>query len=98
MYYSPSEWGDDYRSGFSPEDIASNAAEFGDDYMNDSTSSSDSLNNWLNGAGARNPTDPAAGTSSLPAGDPARGGGGNRGSSNVSRTKAAKKQAENWSW
>jgi len=92
------EWGDDYRSGFSPEDISSNAAgaAFGDDYMNGNTSVSDSLGKWL-GAGARNPSDPAAGLSSLPATDPAVNGGAARGSSNISNSNNCPATASNCS-
>lgn len=94
-----SEWGDDYRSGFSPEDISSNAAgaAFGDDYMNGSTSVSDSLDSWLSDAGAMDPTNPASGTSSLPATDPAVKGGANRGSSNISNSNNCPAGASNCS-
>lgn len=93
------EWGDDYRSGFSSEDISSNAAgaAFGDDYMDGSSSVSQSLDNWLNDAGARDPSDPAAGTSSLPATDPAVKGGANRGSSNISNSNHCPATASNCS-
>ena len=93
-----SEWGDDYRSGFSPEDISSNAAgaAFGDDYMNKGTVS-ESFDKWLKDAGARNPTDPAAQTSKLPATDPAARGGANRGSSNLSNSNNCPDNASNCS-
>ena len=93
------EWGDDYRSGFSPEDISSNAAgaAFGDDYMNDSTSVSGSLDSWLSDVGAMDPTNPASGTSSLPATDPAVKGGANRGSSNISNSNNCPAGASNCS-
>ena len=77
-----------YRSGFSPEDISSNAAgaEFGDDYLGKSSTVSEDLGNWFKDAGARDSSDPAASKSSLPLKDPAVRGGANRGSSNVSNT------------
>jgi len=84
-----SEWGNDYRSGFSPEDISSNAAgaAFGDDFLGQNGSYSTSLSNWLNTAGARNANDPLAGWANLPVSDPALRGGANRGSSNLSNSK-----------
>lgn len=85
-----SEWGDDYRSGFSPEDIPSNAAgaAFGDDFVNEDEPLSDSLDRWLEDAGARTQSDPLSGRSSLPQKDPSVRGGTNRGSSNASRTRS----------
>ncbi|WP_206046749.1 eCIS core domain-containing protein [Mangrovimicrobium sediminis] len=84
------EWGDDYRSGFSPEDIPSNAAggSFGDDYVNGNEALSDSLQRWLDDMGARSQDDPLAGRSSLPETDPSERGGEDRGSSNASRTQS----------
>lgn len=84
------EWGDDYRSGFSPEDVPSNAAgaEFGDDFYSDDELLSESLARWMSDAGARAATDPAAHADALPATDPAARGGADRGSSNVSRTQS----------
>ncbi|MEO0423479.1 MAG: DUF4157 domain-containing protein [Pseudomonadota bacterium] len=85
-----SEWGDSYRSGFSPEDIPSNAAgaHFGDDFVSDDELLSASLERWLEDVGARDQDDPLAGRSSLPATDPAVRGGTDRGSSNASRTQS----------
>jgi hypothetical protein len=84
------EWGDDYRSGFSPEDIPSNAAgaEFGDDYVSEDEPLSDSLERWLQDAGARRQSDRIAGRDNLPATDPSARGGADRGSSNASRTQS----------
>ncbi|WP_313933495.1 RHS repeat-associated core domain-containing protein [Pseudidiomarina fusca] len=48
------------------------------------------------GAGARNPSDPAAGLSSLPAKDPAVNGGAARGSSNISNSNNCPATASNW--
>jgi hypothetical protein len=83
------EWEDDYRSGFSPEDIPSNAAgaEFGDDYLSEEERVSASLQQWMADHGARGQNHPLAGRAALPATDPAVRGGGARGSSNVSRTQ-----------
>lgn len=85
-----SEWGDDYRSGFSSEDIPSNAAgaAFGDDFVNENEPLSDSLDSWLEDAGARTQSDPLSGRSSLPQTDPSVRGGTKRGSSNASRTQS----------
>lgn len=85
-----SEWGDDYRSGFSPEDIPSNAAgaAFGDDYVNDDEALSDSMQRWLDENGGRTQDDPLAGWADLPETDPAVRGGEDRGSSNASRTQS----------
>jgi hypothetical protein len=86
------EWGDDYRSGFSPEDIPSNAAgaSFGDDYVGSvaGESVSAALRRWMTDHGARAAADPAARRSALPATDPAEHGGAARGSSNASRTQS----------
>ena len=78
------ESGDEYRSGFSPEDIPSNSAgaEFGDDYISDNESLTDSLERWLKDNGARNQNDKEAGRDKLPATDPSVRGGKCRGSSN----------------
>lgn len=79
------EWGDDYRSGFSPEDVPSNAAgaEFGDDYIGNGQSLSDSLSQWGSDNGSLSQSDPSAGRNNLPATDPAVRGGEDRGSSNA---------------
>jgi hypothetical protein len=86
------EWGDSYRSGFSPEDIPSNAAgaSFGDDYVGSvaGESVSAALRRWMTDHGARVASDPAARRSALPATDPAVRGGAARGSSNASRTQS----------
>jgi Domain of unknown function (DUF4157) len=86
------DWGDDCRSGFSPEDIPSNAAgaEFGDDYIGSRSGESvaDALDRWMTANGARPASDPRAGRASLPTTDPSERGGAGRGSSNVSRTQS----------
>jgi hypothetical protein len=86
------EWGSDYRSGFSPEDIPSNAAgaEFGDDYINSRTgeSTADALERWMRDNYALPANDPGSRRASLPVSDPSERGGANRGSSNVSRTQS----------
>ena len=86
------EWGDSYRSGFSPEDIPSNAAgaEFGDDYIGSRPGESvaDALARWMTANGARRASDPQAGRASLPTTDPSERGGARRGSSNFSRTQS----------
>ena len=66
------EWGDDYRSGFSSEDLSSNAAgaSFGDDYLGKARNVSSDLSSWLSDVGARNPSDPATGMKQLPKSDP----------------------------
>ncbi|GEL97434.1 eCIS core domain-containing protein [Cellulomonas terrae] len=87
-----SEWGDSYRSGFSPEDVPSNAAggEFGDDFVGsvEGESLHDALQRWMTHAGARPASDAAAHRDALPATDPAERGGAARGSSNASRTQS----------
>lgn len=90
MFQWATEWGDDYRSGFSPEDIPSNAAgaELGDDYVSDDEPLFTSIERWLADAGAREQDDPLAGRDALPEADPAARGGNDRGSSNVSRTQS----------
>ena len=86
------EWGDSYRSGFSPEDIPSNAAgaEFGDDFVAsvEGESLHDALQRWMTHAGARPASDTAAHREALPATDPSERGGAGRGSSNASRTQS----------
>lgn len=86
------EWGDDYRSGFSPEDIPSNAAgaEFGDDYVGARAkeSTAEALARWMTDNRALPATDPGTQHTSLPLTDPSDLGGAARGSSNVSRTQS----------
>ena len=92
MFQWATEWGDDYRSGFSPEDIPSNAAgaEFGDDYAGEveGESLAAALQRWMRDNGARPADDPRANREALPATDPSVRGGGGRGSSNASRTQS----------
>jgi hypothetical protein len=88
-----SEWGDAAsRSGFSPEDIPSNAAgaEFGDDYIGSRPGEpvADALARWMAANGAHPASDPRAGRASLPTTDPSLRGGAGRGSSNLSRTQS----------
>ncbi|MCV2886484.1 RHS repeat-associated core domain-containing protein [Aestuariibacter sp. AA17] len=74
----------DYRSAFSQEDLPSNAAGamFGDDYLSGAKGISSSLNSFLDDVGARDPSDPVAGTANLPATD---AGGASNGFSGVFR-------------
>jgi hypothetical protein len=78
------ESGNDYRSGFSPEDIPSNAAgaRFGES-LDPKQSLSDQFESWLKSTGSRDTNDPKSGYQSLPATDPAVRGGQNRGPSNL---------------
>ncbi|WP_273652329.1 eCIS core domain-containing protein [Cellulomonas fimi] len=91
------EWGDSYRSGFSPEDIPSNAAgaEFGDDFVGSREGESlhDALARWMTHAGARPASDEHAHREALPATDPAVRGGAARGSSNASRDQISPSQS-----
>jgi hypothetical protein len=86
------EWGEDYRSGFSPEDVPSNAAgaAFGDDYIGSrkGETTADALDRWMTYNGALSAGDPEAGRAALPASDPSVRGGAGRGSSNASRTQS----------
>jgi hypothetical protein len=65
------EWGDAYRSGFSYEDLPSNAAgvNFGRSICN-GESLSEAFKRWAAQNGARSPLDPAAGFWNLPSKDP----------------------------
>ena len=56
------EWGDDYRSGFSPEDIPSNSAgaNFGQS-IGPGENVADAFNRWARKNGARDQNDPRAG-------------------------------------
>jgi hypothetical protein len=76
------EWGDDYRSGFSPEDLPSNAAggAFGDDYVTENGSLADAIRQWLSDSCALPRSDPDSGWENLPPTDPSVGGGAGRGS------------------
>lgn len=80
------EWGEDYRSGFSPEDLPSNSAgaEFGQFFRAGTDPVDVAFGNWARSVGARDPSDPKSGFHSLPATDPAVRGGTERGSSNAS--------------
>ncbi len=82
-----SEWGDSYRSGFSPEDLPSNSAgtDFGKNHGR-----VDELDiafkKWLETAGGLPQNDPIANKEKLPMTDPSEKGGKGRGSSNLSST------------
>lgn len=69
-----SEWGDDYRSGRSPEDGPSNDAgiEFGDEYLMKNATATEALRQWLKQSGALPPDDPRAGRENLPDTDPSK--------------------------
>lgn len=65
------EWGSDYRSGFSSEDVSSNAAgaDFGGNIM-PGENLTDAFERWLETAGGRSATDEKSGYSKLPKTDP----------------------------
>jgi RHS repeat-associated protein len=69
-----SEWGNDYRSGFSPEDGPSNDAgeEFGDAYLTKNMSATEAFRQWLAAAGALPPEDARTGYDTLPEHDPSK--------------------------
>ena len=80
------EWGDAYRSGFSPEDIPSNSAgaDFYSRYLRgDGVDVAQAFANWCKDVGARSAHDPASGRSNLPLTDPSEHGGAG-GASNMS--------------
>jgi RHS repeat-associated protein len=68
------EWGDDYRSGFSSEDLNSNAAgaEFGDDYLDTRKDAVTAFKEWLKDSGAKGMNSPEAQRDKLPDTDPAK--------------------------
>jgi hypothetical protein len=80
------EWGDSYRSGFSPEDLRSNSAgiEFAKSIKPGDTRK-EAFDRWAASVGARYMSDPKSGYSNLPATDPSVHGGVGRGS-NLSST------------
>jgi len=69
-----SEWGNDYRSGLSPEDGPSNDAgvDFGDAYLTSKMSATEALRQWLEKSGALPPQDPRTGYENLPDKDPSK--------------------------
>ncbi len=76
-----SEWGDDYRSGFSPEDLPSNSA--GIDFaqsIRPGQNLNEAFNLWAIGVGGRVIDDPRSGYQNLPLFEPSFGGGEGRGS------------------
>lgn len=78
-----SEWQDDYRSGFSPEDLPSNDA--GINFarsLNPGDNLGDAFGRWAGVNGARDANDPTSGFNQLPLDDPSASGGQGRGSSN----------------
>lgn len=84
------EWGDDYRSGFSQEDLPSNDAGINfAESLEKGESLASGFSRWAeaNGAAA-DPTGPTTGYKDLPANDPSSHGGENRGKSNTSSTPA----------
>jgi hypothetical protein len=66
------EWEDDYRSGFSYEDLPSNhaGAEFGDDYSCTCSSLEKDLNTYFDSIGVLSDNDPDAKKKMLPSTDP----------------------------
>jgi RHS repeat-associated protein len=87
------EWGQDYRSGFSPEDLPSNSAgvNFGRFFKGGSDPIEVAFAAWARGSGARDPTDPLSGFGRLPPTDPSANGGAGRGSSNFSSAPPGKR-------
>jgi RHS repeat-associated protein len=85
------EWGDDYRSAFSPEDLPSNEAgvQFGIYFKARATYMTIAavFEEWAKRSGARETSDPASGYAGLPVTDPSSKGGDARGASNTSSTK-----------
>ena len=85
-----SEWGDDYRSGFSPEDLPSNDA--GIDFaqsLQDGESLADGFYRWADENGAALEKEAfESGFDSLPENDPAKKGGAARGASNTTSEPA----------
>ncbi|MFM6271782.1 MAG: hypothetical protein ACKPFA_35610, partial [Dolichospermum sp.] len=80
------EWGDDYRSGFSPEDLPSNSAgaNFGQS-IRPGESLVEAFDRWSKQAGARPKSDPNTGFNNLPLNDPSERGGKGRGSNSSSK-------------
>lgn len=80
------EWGDDYRSGFSPEDLSSNAAgiDFGRG-LGKGTELAAAFLKWAKLNRARTDSSPAAERVKLPATDPSSRGGAGRGSDSNSK-------------
>ena len=80
------EWGDDYRSGFSPEDLPSNSAgaNFGQS-IKPGESLANAFDRWSQQAGARPLSDPNTGFNNLPLNDPSERGGKGRGSNSSSK-------------
>jgi len=79
------EWGDDYRSGFSPEDLSSNAAgiDFAENLEKGESLATGFLR-WAAASGAVvDPEDPSTGYDGMPAQDPSFKGGTGRGGSNA---------------
>jgi RHS repeat-associated protein len=97
-----SEWGLDYRSGFSPEDLPSNSAgvDFGE-YVSDNPDEpvEDLFRTWAeeNGSPLRSSEEYRQELSKLPISDPADQGGSGRGSSNPSSTPTGGRSNDNGS-
>jgi RHS repeat-associated protein len=85
VYQWLTEWGDDYRSGFSPEDLPSNSAgvNFGSTYLRHLPADK-AFEQWMKAAKAQNLNDIASIVQALPKTDPSVRGGKDRGSSNIS--------------
>ncbi len=94
VYQWLTEWGDDYRSGFSPEDLPSNSAgvNFGSAYLR-YLPADKAFEEWMKAAKAKNLNDITSMVQALSKTDPSVRGGKNRGSSNLS--SEAKKNARN---
>jgi hypothetical protein len=80
------EWGDDYRSGFSPEDLPSNTAgvDFAQRRLKGATNPADAFRLWMEDAGARKLSEIPDKVNALPLTDPSAKGGKNRGSNSSS--------------
>ena len=86
------EWGEDYRSGFSPEDLPSNDAGINfAEGLREGESLASGFFRWAKNNGAAiNPTSPSTGYGNLPATDPSSNGGANRGNSNTTSAPAGR--------
>lgn len=104
IYQWLTEWGDDYRSGFSPEDRPSNSAgaDFGSLLRTALNAEKDerkhgmvwarTFQEWTKKVGARNPEDPKSGKNLLPISDPSVR---RKGGTQVAKPEAQPQAAEN---
>jgi hypothetical protein len=80
------EWGDDYRSGFSPEDLPSNTAGFDFGLKTREINPVTAFRVWFQEAGGKDLSEIMDKVNALPLTDPSERGGKNRGASNLSST------------